>query len=326
MYNNNHIKPLTPHVSYNKRPTIPKYPLFYTSHLNYTGSKFISNRSNKFLTGISIPHNNLHHKENEILPTMGWETSCISAPCEPSEPEKIGFIILRHVRDSVTNEYWKECYRCIKTFYPKNRILIIDDNSDYSFVTTNPLENTMLIRSEFPGRGEFLPYYYYLKTKFCETAVILHDSMFIKKYINFDVNNYKMILDFGKDNIMDNESTPYQVNMLNAINSNKLNSFYNKKDLNLWKGCFGCMVSITYDYLKSMDNEFRLACLIPHITCRPARCAFERIIGCLLQVNKTEYSLFGSIQKYCKWGLSYDDYVNKRYNNQLPIIKVWSGR
>jgi hypothetical protein len=184
----------------------------------------------------------------------------------------------------------------------------------------------MLIRSEFPGRGEFLPYYYYLKTKFCETAVILHDSMFIKKYINFDVNNYKMILDFGKDNIMDNESTPYQVNMLNAINSNKLNSFYNKKDLNLWKGCFGCMVSITYDYLKSMDNEFRLACLIPHITCRPARCAFERIIGCLLQVNKTEYSLFGSIQKYCKWGLSYDDYVNKRYNNQLPIIKVWSGR
>ena len=43
---------------------------------------------------------------------------------------EIGFIILRHVNSSKTNEYWKECYRCIRYFYPSNKILIIDDNSD----------------------------------------------------------------------------------------------------------------------------------------------------------------------------------------------------
>ena len=37
-----------------------------------------------------------------------------------------------------------------------------------------------------------------LKTKFCETAVILHDSVFIKKYIDFTVNNYKIIINFCK--------------------------------------------------------------------------------------------------------------------------------
>ena len=184
----------------------------------------------------------------------------------------------------------------------------------------------MVIQSEFPRRGEFLPYYYYLKTKFCETAVILHDSVFIKKYIDFHVNNYKMIFNFCKRNISDNESLPYQMSLLSAINNEKLNHFYNKKDLDFWSGCFGCMSVIKYDYLKSIDSEFRIACLIPHITCRIARCAFERIIGCLLQVNMKEECLLGSIHSYCRWGLTYRDYVNNKYSTGLPLIKVWTGR
>ena len=96
--------------------------------------------------------------------------------------DNVGFIILRHVNNNITNEYWKECYKCIKNIYPNNRILIIDDNSDDNYVSDIPLYNSMIIKSEYPKRGEFLPYYYFLKTKFCDTAVILHDSIFIKKY------------------------------------------------------------------------------------------------------------------------------------------------
>lgn len=107
----------------------------------------------------------------------------------------------------------------------------------------------MIIRSEYAKRGEFLPYYYYLRTKFCETAVILHD-------------------------------------------------FYNKKDKGIWKGCFGAMSIVTYNYLKGIDHEFRISSLIPHIISRDLRCAFERIIACLLQVNVMETSLFGDIFKY----------------------------
>jgi len=326
--NNTRITPLNTHLLNNKRRNVPTRSLFFTSDLKTYAPKTIVNYPTVLVPSVTISHNSLHDKENEILPTIEWKPSFVvdSAHGEIGEPENIGFIILRHVNSSITNQYWRECYRCIKTFYPKNRILIIDDNSDSSFLTHDPLDNTMVIKSEFPKRGEFLPYYYYLKTKFCETAVILHDSVFIKKYIDFHVNNYKIILNFCKRNISDGQSLPYQMTLLSAINNEKLSNFYNKKDLNFWSGCFGCMSVIKYDYLKSIDSEFRIACMIPHITCRMARCALERILGCLLQVNMKEECLLGSIHSYCRWGLTFQDYLNKKYRSELPLIKVWTGR
>lgn len=343
--NDSRIKALKPHVSYKRRSKVPTYPLFLTAQFKSNTAYITSNNvhGNLHNNYINTSQNLFSRKENEILPTIKWEPTNVDVPVpqegdseriiEPenenetkNEHEKVGFIILRHVSCSKTNEYWKECYRCIKRFYPKNRILIIDDNSNYSFVTNDPLDNTMIIQSEFPKRGEFLPYYYYLKTKFCETAVMLHDSMFIKKYIFFNVNTYKMLWDFGKECIVDDLSFKHQVLMLGALNNEKLNNFYNKKDFNIWKGCFGCMSAIKYDYLKFIDSEYRLACLMPYITCRDARCAFERIIACLLQINLKEPSLFGSIHSYCRWGLSYDEYIKNKYSNRLPIIKVWTGR
>jgi hypothetical protein len=94
----------------------------------------------------------------------------------------------------------------------------------------------------------------------------------------------------------------------------------------MWEGCFGGMTVITYNYLKEIDKEFRLSCLIPHILCRVDRCAFERILACLLQVNYKSKSILGCIHKYSKWGLTYNDYLNSRYNIELPVIKVWTGR
>ena len=333
--NDSRIKALKPHVSYKKRLNVPTFPLFLTSQFKSNNAYISSNNIHN--NNVNISRNLLNNKENEILPTIKWEPTNVPETAHQEgererdvesekEPEKIGFIILRHVNSSITNEYWKECYRCIKKFYPKNRILIIDDNSNYSFVTNDPLDNTMVIQSEFPKRGEFLPYYYYLKTKFCETAVMLHDSMFIKKHISFNVNTYKILWDFDKQSITDSSSFKHQVLMLGALNNQKLNSFYNKKDFNMWKGCFGCMSVIKYDYLKHIDNEYRVASLIPYITCRDSRCGFERIIGCLLQINIKEPSLFGSIYTYCKWGLSYDEYIQNKYSSHLPIIKVWTGR
>jgi hypothetical protein len=314
------IKALTPRISYKNRLNIPIYPLLLTS------SHSLPKKSQT-----------LHYnKENEILPTIEWDSSsCVSSNSSTETStktytetctENIGFIILRHVNNSITNEYWKECYRCIKMFYPKNRILIIDDNSDYTYVTNDPLENTMIIRSEYPKRGEFLPYYYYLKTKFCETAVILHDSAFVKKYINFNVSNYKIILEFRGKCVADTESIQYQQILLTALNNTKLYNFYNKKDYSIWGGCFGSMSIVKYNYLKRIDSEYRIACLIPHITSRIARCAFERIIGCLLQININESSLLGSITTYCPWGLSFDEYLRHEYNKDLPLVKVWTGR
>ena len=266
--------------------------------------------------------------ESEIEPPLAAAPD--SAPENNNIPkvETLGFIILRNVTNPTTNEYWKECFRCIRRFYPNNRILIIDDNSNKQFVTNDVLNNTMIIESEFPKRGEFLPYYYYLRTNFCQKVVILHDSMFIKRNINFNgmVSDYKFLIHFGKENINDPESFQSQFKLLRSLNNTNLTTFYNKKDEGSWSGCFGSMSVITYDFLKQIDDEFHLTRLIPVITQRVDRCAFERILGCMLQYKHRNSSLMGHIVYNLDWSIDYNKYKNHKYNFRMPIVKVFSGR
>ncbi len=96
---------------------------------------------------------------------------------------QIGFIILRHVNNDLTNNYWNDCYDSIRKYYPEHLIFIIDDNSNYKYINEKRLYKTTVINSAYPGRGELLPYYYYLQNKLFDTAVIIHDSVFINTYI-----------------------------------------------------------------------------------------------------------------------------------------------
>jgi hypothetical protein len=52
--------------------------------------------------------------------------------------------------------------------------------------------------------------------------------------------------------------------------------------------------------------------------------SFERVIACLLQKNVKNQSLFGNIFEYCKDGTKFNE-IDK-YKNNLPIVKVWTGR
>ena len=48
-----------------------------------------------------------------------------------------GFIITRHVTSEQTNKYWNQCVKLIRTFYPLRKIVIIDDNSNQTFIKTD---------------------------------------------------------------------------------------------------------------------------------------------------------------------------------------------
>ena len=75
-----------------------------------------------------------------------------------------GFIITRHVNSEKTNRYWNQSVKLIRTYYPLRQIVIIDDNSNQEFVKADfDYKHLTIIQSEFPQRGELLPYYYYLK-------------------------------------------------------------------------------------------------------------------------------------------------------------------
>jgi hypothetical protein len=228
-----------------------------------------------------------------------------------------GFIILRNVHDKLTNIYWNHCYDCIRKYYPEHLILIIDDNSNYKYIQKRVLYKTRIINSRHHGRGELLPYYYYLHNKLFDTAVIIHDSVFINRHVDINVNKYKLIWDFEhySDQIED------ETKMINLFNDVELLKFYQNKEL--WKGCFGGMSIITHDYLMCVDNKYDISKLLDHVLTRFNRCSFERVIACLLQKNEKKETLLGSIHSYCPWGINIKQINNYKH---LPLIKIWSGR
>jgi hypothetical protein len=231
---------------------------------------------------------------------------------------EIGFIVLRHVNSELTNKYWIHSVNSIRKYYPENKILIIDDNSDYNYVTDEEFYKTIIINSEYPKRGELLPYYYYLKNKLFDTAVIIHDSVFINRQLDLNVRAYKFLWEFEHwwDQIED------ETRMINVFNNPELKYFYENK--HLWKGCFGGMSIITHHYLSFINNKYEIGKLLPYVLCRHNRCSFERVIACLLQKEYPKETLLGNIHNYCWFGsISFDEIENHKH---LPLIKCWTGR
>ena len=231
--------------------------------------------------------------------------------------QQLGFIILRHVNNDLTNKYWIGCYNSIRKYYPENIILIIGDNSNYNFITDEKLYKTVIINSEYPKRGELLTYYYYLRLKIFDIAVIIHDSVLINKFIDFSVDNYKLLWEFEHywDQIEDERR------MINIFNDLELNEFYENK--NLWKGCFGSMSIITHDYLTYVNSKYDISKLLECVLNRYNRCSFERVIACLLQKNYKKETLLGNIHEYQAYGTSYND---KYKYEHLSLVKFWTGR
>ena len=162
-----------------------------------------------------------------------------------------GFIVTRHVNSVKTNMYWNQCVKLLRTLYPMKKIIVIDDNSNYSYVKAEfDYENVTIIQSEYPGRGELLPYYYFLKNKFFENAVIIHDSVFFHKRISFEnLTNINVLplwfFHSDKENIENTKRIAKNLKNYILLDK-KLNkdidvlAFFNNKFSNdIWFGCFG---------------------------------------------------------------------------------------
>ena len=238
-----------------------------------------------------------------------------------------GFIIIRHVNSDVVNNYWIESYQCIRKYY-NNKIIIIDDNSNYDYIKYDfELINCTIINSEFKGSGEILPYYYLFKYHFFDKAFILHDSVFINKYIDFtSYKNVKFTWHFTHH--WDNK--PNELALLNKLKKKELNDFYDEKEK--WYGCYGVQSFIEFNFLEKIANKYNIFCLLEYIKTRDLRMNFERIFGLICMYenkNMGEPSIFGIIHHYVHWGYLYSSYLEDKKTDKLknyPIIKVWSGR
>ena len=254
--------------------------------------------------------------------------------------QTFGFIMTRHVCNNATNELWKESYRCIRKHYPNNiKIVIIDDNSKQEFINHSDfsLINTEVIQSEFPKRGELLAYYYFLKLKPFDKAVIIHDSIFIRRYINFSLlDDFCPLFSFKRN--WDNPNV--EIPIVKELKNDTLNKDYQSKE---WLGCFGVMSIISYNTLNFLQEEYNFPNNLVYILdSREKRMGLERILGLLYFEyckknsikNKTifgdihnfiqkNYSIFG----YQGWSCYFmPDYLDHKYLDTTPIIKVWAAR
>lgn len=254
--------------------------------------------------------------------------------------DSFGFIITRHVNSEITNKYWNHSIKRIRTHYPTVKIVVIDDNSNqYLLKADFPYKNLTIINSEFLGRGELLPYYYYIKNKFFENAVIIHDSVFFHKKINFHLLkgiNVIPLWHFHSDKenisntlrICDSSLNP---NLLikQKLSNNQIIFMNDQK----WYGCFGVQSFINHTFLLRIEEKYKITNLITSVQCREDRSSLERIMGCIFFTENPKISikksLFGDIMKYQRWGYSFNEYIKQlRHKKYLlkPVIKVWTGR
>uniref|UniRef100_A0A6C0EQN7 Glycosyltransferase n=1 Tax=viral metagenome TaxID=1070528 RepID=A0A6C0EQN7_9ZZZZ len=252
--------------------------------------------------------------------------------------DNYGFIITRHVNSELTNKYWNNSVKLLNTFYPLTQIVIIDDNSKPEFIVAEfDHKNITIINSEFKGRGELLPYYYYLKNKFFKNAVILHDSVFFHAKYDFDKLLGIRVLPLwffypDKENV---NNTLRLVNLLNnnigiqqKINNNSIITMPNDK----WFGCFGVQSYINHEFLVFLNMKYNIVRLVTQVQCRKDRCCLERIFGAIFFTENKKIinrkSLLGNIMEYQKWGYSYKEYMNDIKKGKLPkiVVKVWTGR
>jgi len=316
--------------NYNKSDSIYDIPAIIN---NYAIQSFIDyNKRNIYRT--KIDHASCHKFNNTIL-TKFNEITYDNLNKKYSQTIKyvidndiitIGFIILRYVNSEKTNQYWQECYDHIRRFY-KNKIIIIDDNSDPKYLTNDKeLVNCHIINSEYPQRGELLPYYYYYHNMFCDRLIVLHDTMFIKKYIDFtnvpNYNNFTRIFSFGiKGYNIDIEYFKEQTTFLK--HGNEIYQFHLNNKNNML-GCLGVAFIIDHSFLVQIQEKYNILNLVNCIKNREYRKTLERVLSCLFEkemndINmNTRYSLLGDIHKN----------INRQKidENSVYIKKIFTGR
>lgn len=259
-----------------------------------------------------------------------------------------GFIMTRRVTSETTNQYWNKSVRLLRFFYPDTKIILIDDNSDPAFLSAQDeytADQVEIIQSEFPQRGELLPYYYLLTRQWFAHAVILHDSVFFHRRIRFEqFKGVRAIPLWHFD--PDDENLPNTLRILRSLRPGRDTSTLVRQiqprttdvlfpitapSSFTWKGCYGGQALVSLAFIQQLEAKYGFSQMIRAVQCRADRCCLERILGsmfCIETGPNRMPSILGDIRQYQTWGYSYEDYSRDLREHRLPrpIIKVWTGR
>jgi hypothetical protein len=242
-----------------------------------------------------------------------------------------GFVMIRHVCNKATDLYWKESYHCIRRWYPDTPIMIVDDSSNREFLQEDMvLTNcTVIYDRAHRGSAELLPYYYFHLIHPFDVAVIIHDGVFIQRYVDFTLENNepcRFLWNFPHwydDEIFEGIKQIYSTLPF----SDRFTDLYHRKDA--WQGCFGVMSVIRWNALDHVNRveEGLFDKWLAVVKTRDNRHALERAFPLLMTYHYPEMrqAMFGGIYDYIRWGVTFTEYITGDFS-QYPVMKVWTAR
>ena len=242
-----------------------------------------------------------------------------------------GFIMIRHVCNKATDLYWKESYRCIRRFYPDTPVIIVDDSSKKEFLNEDMIMTncTVIYDRDHKGSAELLPYYYFHLLHPFDTAIIIHDSVFIQQHVDFSLAEdepCRFLWNFPHwydDEIFDGIRNVYST----LPNPDRFTNLYHRKEA--WQGCFGVMSVMRWSFLDHVNRAEGglFDRLLEVVKTRDNRHALERAFPLVMTEHfpAMRQAMFGGIYDYIRWGVTFNEYLLGDFS-QYPVMKVWSGR
>jgi hypothetical protein len=217
--------------------------------------------------------------------------------------------------------------------FPKSdsvRIIPLTSSNPVFLKSHYDYKNVIIIQSEYPGRGELLPYIYYAKYNWFDKAVIIHDSVFFYRRIPFEKIKLHAVPLWHFDKVHNKTHLDNTMRIIKNLNYSALiqNCFLNN---NKWTGCFGVQTFIKRNFLLYVMNKYNVSNLIPVVTCRDDRCCMERIMAILfyLELKTTNLSILGNITRSGLFGkYNYDKMIEevKKHKLSFAVVKIFTGR
>eukprot|EP00798_Chlamydomonas_sp_ICE-L_P028133 gene28133-biopygen32085 len=260
-----------------------------------------------------------------------------------------GIVILRCMKKPVHMWYWHTCVHRIRAVHPTMPVVIVDDHSDPDMrAACIPIEGTIphltVIESDLQaGAGEILPLYYMFTKRLFETALVIHDAMFlnqpIPESIALHTPGFRFLWHFSS-NFRHEEATMQTMGALSSETQEEIMRVYNNGGE--WLGCFGTAMYVTLDTLDCLKTRFSgITKLAATVNTRSMRSGLERVIPLMLMIinddessttcvySTCEYSVFGDIflNHPMPFKLTFENYMqNTGTFKNRPVVKVWSER
>lgn len=237
------------------------------------------------------------------------------------------FVILRSVQSEYFNNYWLECYKSLRKYYPDTDIKIVDNASNPEFLKCPfELERCEVIAAEFPQTRLYSPFYECLKLSGYDVAVIIHDGIIFNSHVDFtSVETAKFLWHF-ETHEYDNHALERR--MIETMNrSSQLMQVYNS---NAWYGCMGCLTAMNLNFLQKLQEKYTITNLIPLVNNQTDAIAFERVLAVLCYTEHPELATDPSFEgdiRNMDWGYTWDDYIqNPRKQEDKPFFKLFGAR